>query len=61
VKKEMANNGNGKIEKDKVKRLVEDWEGRKLPKNVSMKTLLNRLAQEKWATEAERSESYDRE
>lgn len=52
---------NGRVAKTKVKRMVEDWEGRKLPKNVSMKTLLDRLAQERWATEVERSESYDRE
>jgi hypothetical protein len=60
VKEGMANN-NGKVVKAKVKRMVEDWEGRRLPKNVSMKTLLDRLAQERWATEVERSESYDRE
>ena len=60
VKKGMANN-NGKVEKGKIKRMVEDWEGRKFPKNVNMKTLLDRLAQEKWVTEVERSESHDRE
>jgi hypothetical protein len=56
VKEGMANN-NGKVVKAKVKRMVEDWEGRRLPKNVSIKTLLDRLAQERWATEVEKNET----
>ena len=52
----MANNS-GKVVKAKVKRMVEDWEGRRLPKNVNMKTLLDRLAQERWVTEVERNET----
>jgi hypothetical protein len=40
-----------KVERLAVKEMVEGWEGRKLPKNMSMKTLIDMVVNEAEMTE----------
>ena len=53
----MGKNGNGKIVKAKVKEMVEGWEGRRLPKNISWKELMGKMAEERILTDMERREN----
>ena len=46
----MAKKG-GKVSRLAVKEMVEGWEGRKLPKNISMKTLIDMVSDEAEMTE----------
>ena len=41
----LANNQR-KVDRRKVKEMVEDWEGRKLPRNISFKALIGMVADE---------------
>ena len=50
------------IDRMKVKEMVEAWNGRKLPKKISLKTLIELVSDEAIVTsQEERRESYDRE
>ncbi len=44
-----------KVSRLAVKKMVEGWEGRPLPKNVSMRTLIEMVVDEASATECETS------
>ena len=48
----MARNSS-KINRLAIKEMVEGWEGRKLPKNISMKALIDMVADEAEITECE--------
>jgi len=50
----MAKN-RSKVSRLAVKEMVEGWEGRKLPKNISMKTLMGMVVDEAEMTECEPS------
>ena len=45
-----------KVSRLAVKEMVEGWEGRILPKNISMKTLIDMVADEEDSTEIEEME-----
>ena len=51
----MAQKGS-KVSRLAVKEMVEGWEGRILPKNISMKTLIDMIADEEDFTEVEERE-----
>ena len=46
-------NGRSREKRIAVKEMVEGWEGRKLPKNISMKALIDIVADEAEMTECE--------
>ena len=48
----MARNSS-KVNRLAIKEMVEGWEGRKLPKNISMKALIDMVADEAEITECE--------
>ena len=49
----MARNSS-KVSRLAVKEMVEGWEGRKLPKNISMKALIDMVVDEAEMTECEK-------
>jgi hypothetical protein len=44
----------------KVKEMVEGWDGRKLPKNISLKTLIEMVSDEAQITSREEGDREDR-
>jgi hypothetical protein len=53
----MARNGS-KVSRLAVKEMVEGWEGRKLPKNISMKALIDMVVDEAEMTECRKEEDH---
>jgi len=53
----MARN-NSKVNRLAIKEMVEGWEGRKLPKNISMKALIDMVVHEAERTEPRKEEDY---
>ncbi len=47
-----------KVSRLAVKEMVEGWEGRKLPKNISMKALIDMVVDEAETTEPRKEEDY---
>ncbi len=45
-----------KVSRLAVKEMVEGWEGKRLPKNISMKALIDMVADEEDSTEIEERE-----
>lgn len=53
----MARNSS-KVNRLAIKEMVEGWEGRKLPKNISMKALIDMVVDEAEMTECGKEEDY---
>ena len=53
----MARN-TSKVSRLAVKEMVEGWEGRKLPKNISMKALIDMVVDEAEMTECRKEEDH---
>lgn len=54
----MARNGS-KVSRLAIKEMVEGWEGRKLPKNIRMKALIEMVVDEEASTEIEEREEVN--
>ena len=52
-------NSQRRVDRMKIKEMVEGWEGRKLPKNVSLKTLIEMVSDEDVLTRREEEDYAD--
>jgi hypothetical protein len=50
---------NSKVSRLAVKEMVEGWEGRKLPKNISMKALIDMVVDEADMTECKKGGDHE--
>jgi hypothetical protein len=49
-----------RVDRMKIKEMVEGWDGRKLPKNVNLKTLIEMVSDEAQITSREEGDCEDR-